>query len=274
MVDKCIICSDTKAQKVAETFPSYKVYVCSNCQFGIVDPLPTETQLDELYNSTEYFTENMDYNFDSISQDKIDRIVQMHKNMHEEFVRKYLSAGQYILEIGSGGGFALQAFKEMGLNVMGVETSAVAQRFAVDTLKVEVVKSSLEDFKTEKKFDVVFLNHVLEHFMDPNEAMRKITSLLNKGGFLYVRVPDHDSYDRRAFKEKWPAYAYFHISNFSEKSLKALYHKNNLEVVEVKKYISEKVNGWLRKIIRFLPLQSYWKNKFSGRTITIIGKKK
>lgn len=273
MVDKCIICSDTQTQTVAESFSDYKVYVCSNCEFGIVDPLPTETQLDELYNSTTYFTENMDYDFDSISQDKIDKKIQLQKQMHDRFVKKYLSKGQHILEIGCGAGFALKAFQEFGLIVKGVETSAVAQKFAVEKLRVEVTKSSLEDFVTEEKFDVVFLNHVLEHFMDPNEAMVKLTSLLSPGGILYVRVPDHDSYDRRAFKGTWPAYAYFHISNFSEKSLKILFENNNIEVLEVKKYISEKVPAQWRRIIRMLPFQSYWENRFSGRTISIIGRR-
>lgn len=274
MLNKCIICSCTKPQVLAQDFTTYKVYVCPECDFGIVDPMPTEKELDDMYNSAEYFANNMHYDFDTISDAQIRKNVLKFRAMHEQFVGKYLRAGQRVLDIGSGGGFALKAFQEMGLEVLGVETSEVAQQFAIHKLNVKVVKSSLENFETDEKYDVIFMNHVLEHFMDPNEAMLKIVSLMNKNGLLYIRVPDHDSYDRRVLKDKWPGYAHYHISNFSEKSLRMLYQKNNLEVLSVKKYIAKSITGLTRMIVRKLPFQSFWIKKFNGRTITVVGIKK
>jgi SAM-dependent methyltransferase len=273
MINKCIICSHVGPQYLAQDFNTYKIYTCTKCKFGIVDPMPTEEELERMYNSTEYFTHNMHYDFETISDEEIRGNIDKFKSMHKEFVWKYIKPGQRVLDIGSGGGFALKAFEEMGLIPLGVETSAVAQQFAVHKLGLNVVKSSLEEFTTREKFDIIFMNHVLEHFMNPNEAMR-IIALLKTGGVLYLRVPDHDSFDREVMKEKWPGYAHYHISNFSESSLRVLFKKNNIEVMAVRKYIAISITGIKRLILKKLPFQSLWVNKFNGRTITVVGVKK
>ncbi|HSZ72595.1 MAG TPA: hypothetical protein VK750_07950, partial [Cytophagaceae bacterium] len=95
-----------------------------------------------------------------------------------------------------------------------------------------------------------------------------------RGGILYIRVPDHDSYDRKSYGKSWPAYAQYHISNFSEKSLSLLYEQNGVDVLEIKKFFSDRINKTLTKLIQKSPLRHYLVNKLSGRTITIIGKKK
>jgi 2-polyprenyl-3-methyl-5-hydroxy-6-metoxy-1,4-benzoquinol methylase len=199
----CLICG-CKNLSAAQEFAQYSVLVCRDCKYGVVEPAPTPDQLQTLYNSAEYYTTHMSYDFDTISDQEINRIVANHTALHSENLGDILNYCSNVLEIGCGGGFALKSFQNRSLSCKGLELSKTAADFAVERLGVEVLNQSLEDFTTHEKFDLVFLNHVLEHFPDPVAAMRKITSLIAQGGYLYVRVPDHDSYDRRKFLPEKP----------------------------------------------------------------------
>ncbi len=271
---ECIICNHTGKPEIIETFDTYTILGCPKCKFGIVDPIPSQGELDKLYNSLEYYTANMFYNFDTITEAQIAKQIEVCRHTHEQYIKKHIKPGQQMLEVGCGGGFTLKLFKDWGLEVMGVETSSISQAFAQKTFGVEVVNTPLEEFNTDKKFDIILLNHVLEHFVEPNIAMVKLKSLLKPGGILYVRVPDIDSYDRIAFGKKWPAYAHYHISNFSAKSLRVIYEKHGLNVVEIRKYYSQKIPKLLRLLMTKSPLHRFLVRHLNGRTITIIGKNK
>lgn len=271
---KCIICGNDNFTTAAD-FDSYSVLECNYCKFGIVDPLPSQETLNALYNTSEYFQSHMAYDFNKITEFEIQDLICRSKIMHGPNLKNIpINDSMRMLEIGTGGGFALKGFEEMGFEVEGVETSGVAVRFATQRLNLKIHHASLEEFDTKERFDLVLLNHVLEHFMDLRSVTRKLVSLLAPNGILYVRVPDHHSYDRRVYGREWPAYAHYHISNFSEKSLVLLYQQEGLQVLRTKKFFSERspllVKYFLKKIIRM----KCFVDLFSGRTIAILGQKK
>ncbi len=274
---KCRICGGISYNT---TFNSrgFKVLECNKCHFGIVDPIPDEIQLSKLYNSSEYFATHMQYNYEEISEQEINDLIEISGKSHEKYLKKYLKPGSKILEIGPGGGFSLKYFQNKGYLVKGVETSDSSVKFARNKLHLDIDQNNFENFYDDKMYDIIMLNHVLEHFTDPNKAMKIIINKLVKGGILYVRVPNHDSYDRRKYKEKWPAYLPFHISYFSKKSLEKLFNHFNLGVLEITEFISEKflekapgfIKVPLKKLIHYSGLTPF----YNGRTITIIGKLK
>lgn len=274
---KCIICGNSSFT-IPFNSRSFKVVECETCKFGIVDPIPDDEQLSALYNSSEYFATHMQYDYDKITDQKIKSLIEQSGKTHERYLRKYLLPGCKILEIGPGGGFALKYFKDKGYNVKGIETSESSVKFAREKLGLDIDQNNFENFADDQCYDIIMLNHVLEHFKDPNDAMRLLEIKLKKGGILYVRVPNHDSYDRRKFKEKWPAYLPFHISYFSRKSLETLFNHFNLYVLEISEFISEKfletapgfIKAPVKKLIHYSGLTSF----YNGRTITIIGKLK
>src|SRR6266542_4038734 len=150
----CIICRDTNPPTVIQKFPTYSILECNNCKFAIVDPIPDSELLNKLYNSVEYFDTHMNYNFESISTAEIEKNIRQNQTLHVSNLKKYLKDGQKLLEIGSGGGFALKAFKNLNVDAKGVETSVVAKEFAEKKLGVKVINSSFEDFISEEKYDI------------------------------------------------------------------------------------------------------------------------
>jgi len=256
---------------------TFRVHQCSACRYGVVDPVPSLAELDALYNSPLYFASHMDYDYATITPEAIEKKVAQSDRLHYANLAPYVQPGQSLLEIGPGGGFALKALQKRGLRVTGLETSAASCRFAAEKLAVPMINRGIEEADTGGPYDVVMLNHVLEHFTDLPGSMDTLHCLCAPGGLLYVRVPDHDSYDRRAYGARWPAYLPFHISYFSEPSLRRLLGDHGFAVLEVKKYVSERflqgAPGPLQKLGRRLVAGLRLTESFSGRTITVIARK-
>jgi 2-polyprenyl-3-methyl-5-hydroxy-6-metoxy-1,4-benzoquinol methylase len=215
----------------------------------------------------------MHYNFDTITDSEIDKQVNELQQFHSAMLQGVkVNPAKKMLEIGPGGGFALKAFSNMGYNVTGLETSTSATAFMQNRLGLNVINSSIEMYLPDEngRFDLILLNHVLEHFLDPNESMKKLAAMLTPGGILYIRVPDHDSYDRKAYGKNWPAYAQYHISNFSEASLVLLQQKFGLNVLQVKKFISAQSPGYVKWVSKIPGFHHFLSKKHNGRTITTI----
>lgn len=268
----CAICSANVVEEEIR-FEEYSVRTCRNCKYGEVFPMPSPEKLTQLYNSKEYFASHMRYDFDKITKDEIRQNIEKNKRLHGTYLKSYLSGGRKkILEIGSGGGFALKAFEEMGHTVKGIETSQSAGEFSINRFKLDILNTSIENAELDDQYDIVMLNHVLEHFLNVKEATNKISSFVKQKGILYIRVPDHNSYDRRMYQKSWPAYAYYHISNFSKESLEILFKDSGFKVLEVKRFISNKAPK-LVKLLAKGPLRQKFSEWYSGRSITIIAEK-
>jgi SAM-dependent methyltransferase len=55
----------------------------------------------------------------------------------------------------------------------------------------------------DASFDLVLMNHSLEHMPDPMVALSRARTLLRPGGSLIVAVPNWRSWQRRAFGTYW-----------------------------------------------------------------------
>ena len=78
----------------------------------------------------------------------------------------------------------------------------------------------------DNSFDVVVLDHVLEHLIDLKSAMKEIKRVLDKGGLCHINVPDAERYN--------DIYWYImreHIQHFKLSNLKLLAQNTGFELV-------------------------------------------
>jgi hypothetical protein len=54
---------------------------------------------------------------------------------------------------------------------------------------IKVHQTMIEDFKINKKYDLVTAIHILEHVGDLHTFMTKVSNLVNTNGYFYVEVP-------------------------------------------------------------------------------------
>jgi len=107
------------------------------------------------------------------------------------------------LEIGCGAGDLLVQMKEIGWQTVGIDFDPAAIAAANQRgLDVRVGDLDAQAFPDES-FDVVLMNHVLEHLPEPQYSMREIRRILRPGGRLIAVTPNFDSWGSSHFGKNW-----------------------------------------------------------------------
>ncbi|WDE95976.1 class I SAM-dependent methyltransferase [Lentisphaera profundi] len=102
-------------------------------------------------------------------------------------LQKNLFSGD-VLEIGAGTGGGLMPLHENGYKCVGCDYGEDFLDYGLSKgLNLKV--GSYEQFIGKKKFDLVILSHVFEHFIKPKEEIKKIKKLLAPNGLLLIEVP-------------------------------------------------------------------------------------
>jgi 2-polyprenyl-6-hydroxyphenyl methylase/3-demethylubiquinone-9 3-methyltransferase len=96
-----------------------------------------------------------------------------------------------ILDIGCGGGLLSEPMHKMGANVTGIDASQkninIAKAHAnKNKLKINYLCASPENFKINKKFDVILNMEIIEHVDDINLFLLSCSKLLKKDGLMFV----------------------------------------------------------------------------------------
>lgn len=135
-----------------------------------------------------------------------------------------------ILDFGCGLGWILSDLDDRW-DKYGIEVSQFAANHASKYGKIFC--GSYRDFQ-EANFDVVLMNHVIEHLPNPQEAITKIKTFLKPGGILIIGTPNFDSGAARRYGNKFrllndPT----HISLFSDDSLRRFVRDNGFTIENV-----------------------------------------
>ena len=143
-----------------------------------------------------------------------------------------------ILDVGCARGQYLSSLKSLGFHrLSGIEVSSDAVGSAVDP-DLDIRCSSLEDFEPEQKYDLITLNHVLEHVAEPRQALIKLREMLSPSGRLVTSFPNYDSVARAVFRRFWPGYdAPRHYYTFAPGNIRRLADQAELDVKAIR-YIS------------------------------------
>jgi ubiquinone/menaquinone biosynthesis C-methylase UbiE len=167
-----------------------RVFYCKTCRALFLYPLPDSKKL----YSDSYFSANHT-SIEHFPTTGLDYEEEIATKRHEKFRRTIKElilmhpSAQCVLDIGAATGDFLNIAKEFNLDVYGIEISDYAVKRAKEKFGIKLVSGQLEDYETEKKFDLVHLNHVLEHFCKPKSAIEKLSKLTKKNGIVYVEVP-------------------------------------------------------------------------------------
>lgn len=169
-------------------------------------------------------------------------------------------AGGTLLDVGAGKGEFLALARDAGWKVEGVEPSTSFRRYAMDRHGIECHAGYLGDsaLLAEHSFDVITLNHVLEHVERPHGFLEMTRRYLKADGVVFIEVPNCDSYFLRAadlyFRLKgltWssrlsPFHPPFHRFGFTRRSLTELLERSGFRVLRTTTF-SGKDRGFKQK---------------------------
>ena len=144
-----------------------------------------------------------------------------------------LKASGRLLDVGCGAGLFLEAARERGYDVAGVDLSPVPVGYARDTFGLDVATGSLYEYATPTgAFDVATIFQTVEHDPTPGALTAELFRILAPGGVLMVTTPAADGFVARVMGRRWFGYRNVeHVSFFSRRSLRHALENAGFEIV-------------------------------------------
>lgn len=194
---------------------------CRNCAIVYDDQFLPQSYLDKLYqknDDTLYF------------QEQQARKATFHRYLRKiEVLRPNKGT---LLDIGTGTGLFVHLAGNSGWHATGLEPNKKASSYAKNNYHLNLINTPFEntDFGN-RKFDVITMWDVLEHFFDPVKIIQKVYQLLAKDGLFVFSTVDPQSLFAKMFGTRWPWYMPMHRVFFSKKA--ALYYLREAGFSEV-----------------------------------------
>lgn len=168
-----------------------------------------------------------------------------------------------ILEVGSGTGYLVYKLAKEGYHITAIEPDkhkfASLSRKSSGFNNVTLIPKSLEDSQLPSGFfDICYSIHVIEHFDEPQAAMKKLANAMSKHGLLFLITPNGDSRGLNIFKENWWYLGDLtHHQLFTPKSIEVLLEAADFEILKIKRTaILESLTVEAMSILRWLNLDS------------------
>jgi SAM-dependent methyltransferase len=109
-------------------------------------------------------------------------------NARMDRIMRVRSSGR-LLDVGCAGGHFLAVARARGFEVLGVEYNRSMAEYAAKTYDLEVRHGDFLDLQIPGVFDVVHLEDVLEHVLDPASVLSKLRQLVARNGYLVIDGP-------------------------------------------------------------------------------------
>ncbi len=211
--------------------------------FYEVGKKPSNEELKEYYSKKYYQNEKGAYqkNYDK------DELIFFNNKIEQRFEKindliSTQSNSKKMLDIGCGEGFTLNFFKKNGWDVLGVDFSDFGCKAnnpdCLDNIIVgDIFDETSKLIANNNKFDVVIMQNLLEHVIDPEKLIIDLKSLLFSNSLLVITVPNDFSPIQKIALEKekisetfWVVYP-DHLSYFNKEGLKNLFEQNGYETM-------------------------------------------
>lgn len=190
-------------------------------------PAPSLKDLPQYYKSENYISHT---NSNKSLFDKVYQVVRNYTLKKKvSLINSFDLDKKSLLDVGCGTGHFLNAAKNNGWKVSGMEPDDDARAIA-DTILDEKIFSNIDQLN-EEKFDCITLWHVLEHVPNVEDYIQKLEALLKPNGRLLIAVPNFKSYDANFYKEHWAAFDVpRHLWHFSQTAIKKLFGARNFKI--------------------------------------------
>jgi SAM-dependent methyltransferase len=226
-----------------------RLVVCVGCGLGRLHPMPGLEQLASFYPGEYYGEPGRKF------QGFVERLVRIVGERHIGFLTRELRPGSRVLDLGCGRGVILGELADRGFEVHGVEISQEAARGADPRAEIRIASRLADAGYPAAYFDEIVIWHVLEHLLDPREALGEAHRILKPEGRLVVAVPNFSSWQAR-----WSGSAWFHLDlprhlwHFPLDALRRLLRGAGFEI-RSEHHFSLRQNpfGWVQSALNRLP---------------------
>lgn len=209
----CALCGGSDSITHYQT-KDYRIIKCNKCGLLFTDPQLTKEKLKKYYTEFADHRYLLKYKHQAIERGK--KILEMVGR---------LKRGGDLLDVGCGYGFFLNLAREKGWRTYGLELSQGALKYARATYKLDLFEGDIAEVRLQpKKFDLITLQHVLEHVPMPILVLNKLAKALKDDGILVVVVPNASSLIAKLAGTRWVCFSEVthHLFHYTAKTLSLL----------------------------------------------------
>jgi 2-polyprenyl-3-methyl-5-hydroxy-6-metoxy-1,4-benzoquinol methylase len=188
----CQACSAVNSFRTLHQLSEFQILVCSKCGLYVKNPLPSRSELLEIYNSKEYWMHPYFQSSNTLLAVRGPYRVGLNSlaNLHPQ--------RGLLLEVGCGLGAFLLAARRDGWQVQGVELSEQAASYVTQEFSIPVEVGFAEDIQLPaRRFTAIALWDVLEHVASPRLLISKLEPALKMDGTILVFTPNAQSLVRQ-----------------------------------------------------------------------------
>lgn len=231
----CNLCGNETAEKIGAADRDgqpLRTVLCQSCGLVWTDPRPNSEQTRKFY-AEEY---RLQYKSTYVPKRKHVYRETLRAIARFQEVRSLLQPEMKLLDVGCGGGFFPYVARTQGFDAQGIEPNQGFAEYASETFDVPTTNAFFQDVDIpEESFDLITLNHVLEHVEDPCATLGQLRKWLKTDGFLVVEVPNIEA----TYHAPRNLFHVGHLYNFNPANLEYLGEKAGLAIGASKLVTSE-----------------------------------
>lgn len=268
---KCKICNHKLffIKKIPNSFRGSRLYICNNCSL-------LQTVYKKNYNqnkdphSTKFKGERLITISNGTRWGNVRHGKELRLNAHIKFIDNiFLKENiKSVFDDGANRGSFAKYCKKKKIYYAGSEPD-LSCFLNYKNLKFNIHNLKTENFKTKKKFDLIYSAHTLEHVDNLKKHLKKLNSLLKDDGLFFLEIPNTNQvfYTNKIYEEYFidkhlnhfnPQTITSILENFSFFTEKIISNQFNIILILRKKRISllKKKNIFYKKVIH-----EYYVNK-------------
>ena len=175
----------------ANQYP-YEIVRCTSCGLARTTPLPGGGDPASLY---------VDGYGDEWIRSESEMAAKSRFRLYD--LARLCPAPARVLDVGCSAGWMLDMLTEAGYRAEGVEVDRSAVEYGRSRGRT-IHHGTIQDrIFVERSWDLLLMSHVLEHLVDLNSIIARVTRLLAPRGVLLIYVPNFLSLPARLLKNKW-----------------------------------------------------------------------
>lgn len=190
----CPICQKNELLEISEKGQfghSCHVKICKNDGMVFLSPRWKKEKYDSFYESEfdKYYRPHV-FDEEKYSDKKYKRIIEIFKRIDDHINFK---GGSSVLDVGAGMGYSLNWIQNTRTefdSFFAIEPSEHCREKMSVGGSIGVLSDDIDSEWQSPPIDLVVLRHVLEHLLNPKEALLKLASALQEDGYVYISVPD------------------------------------------------------------------------------------